>query len=115
LSRYRFVGAAGIHPAWFPLFSMLLAAALHRRRGGRVLTIFLHSSELLPGGSPDFPNAAAVNRLVAKLREFLTCLVEQGPIQGVTLSGLHNLFCRAASPSPQPSLQSSTASPSEVD
>ncbi len=92
LSRYRFVGAAGIHPAWFPLFSMLLAAALHRRRGGRVLTLFLHSTELLPGGSPDFPTISAVGRLVAKLREFLTCLVGQGPVQGLTLSGLYDLL-----------------------
>lgn len=92
LSRYRFVGAAGIHPAWFPLFSMLLAASLHRRRGGRVLTLFLHSSELLPGGSPDFPTAKAVARLVAKLRDFLTFLVDLGPVQGVTLSGLYELL-----------------------
>lgn len=92
LSRYRFVGAAGIHPAWFPLFSMLLAASLHRRRGGRVLTLFLHSSELLPGGSPDFPTAKAVARLVAKLRDFLTFLADLGPVQGVTLSGLYDLL-----------------------
>jgi hypothetical protein len=92
LSRYRFVGAAGIHPAWFPQFSMRLAARLHRRRGGRVLTLFLHSSELLPGGSPDFPDAAAVDRLVARLRDFLTWLVKQGPVTGLTLSGLYDLW-----------------------
>ncbi len=92
LSRYRFVGAAGIHPAWFPQFSMRLAASLHKRRGGRVLTLFLHSSELLPGGSPDFPDAAAVDRLVAKLRHFLTWLVKQGPVTGLTLSGLYDLL-----------------------
>jgi hypothetical protein len=92
LSRYRFVGAAGIHPAWFPRLSMRLAAALHRRRGGRVLTIFLHSSELLPGGSPDFPDEAAVDRLVAKLRDFLAWLVKKGPVSGVTLSGLRDLL-----------------------
>jgi hypothetical protein len=92
LSRFRSMGAAGIHPAWFPRFSMRLAARLHRRRGGRVLTLFLHSSELMPGGSPDFPDAAAVNRLVAKLRDFLAWLVKQGPVTGLTLSGLHDLL-----------------------
>jgi hypothetical protein len=92
LSRYRFVGAAGIHPAWFPLASMRLAASLHRRRGGRVLTLFLHSSELLFGGSPDFPDAASVDRLVAKLRNFLAWLVKQGPVTGLTLSGLYDLW-----------------------
>jgi hypothetical protein len=96
LSRYRFVGAAGIHPAWFPQFSMRLAATLHRRRGGRVFTLFLHSSELFPGGSPDFPDDAAVDRLVAKLRDFLAWLLKQGPVTGLTLSGLYDLM--AANP-----------------
>uniref|UniRef100_A0A7C3Z013 Deacetylase n=1 Tax=Desulfobacca acetoxidans TaxID=60893 RepID=A0A7C3Z013_9BACT len=97
LAHYRFAGAAGIHPAWFPRFSMRLAAGLHRRRGGRVLTLFLHSSELLPGGCPDFPNAAAVDRLVAKLRSFLAWLVQQGPVTGLTLSGLYDLMAPASS------------------
>lgn len=101
LSGYRFVGAAGIHPAWFPRFSMRLAASLHRRRGGQVLTLFLHSSELLPGGSPDFPDAASVDRLVAKLRDFLTWLVRQGPVTGVTLSNLHDIFCQFRQSGPE--------------
>jgi hypothetical protein len=96
LSRYRFVGAAGIHPSWFPQVSMRLAASLHKRRGGRVLTLFLHSSELLPGGSPDFPDAAAVDRLVAKLRGFLAWLVKQGLVTGLTLSGLYDLWASAS-------------------
>ena len=95
LSRYRFVGAAGIHPAWFPRFSMRLAAGLHRRRGGRVLTMFLHSSELFPGGSPQFPDAAAVDRLVAKFRDFLSWLVKRGPVTGLTLSGLYDLLVKS--------------------
>jgi hypothetical protein len=92
LSRYRFLGVAGIHPAWFPLLSMRLAVRLHRRRGGRVLNLFLHSTELFPGGSPDFPDEAAVDRLVAKLRDFLAWLVKNGPVVGVTLSGLRHLL-----------------------
>ena len=92
LSRFRHVGAAGIHPAWFPRFSMRLAASLHQRRGGRVLTLFLHSSELLPGGSPDFPDDAAVDRLVSNLHDFLTWLAKRGPVTGVTLSSLHELL-----------------------
>ncbi len=102
LSRYRFVGAAGIHPAWFPQFSMRLAARLHRRRGGRVLILFLHSSELLPGGSPDFPDAGAVDRLVAKLRDFLAWLLKQGPVTGLTLSGLYDLLSLTSSAIPGP-------------
>ena len=74
---------------------MRLAAGLHRRRGGRVLTMFLHSSELFPGGSPQFPDAAAVDRLVAKLRDFLSWLVKRGPVTGLTLSGLYDLLVKS--------------------
>jgi hypothetical protein len=85
---FPYVAAAGIHPAWFPLFSMRWAVQLHRRRKGQVLTMFLHSSELLPGGNPQFPTEAAVNRLVTKTRAFLTWLTQTGPVKGVTLSQL---------------------------
>jgi hypothetical protein len=85
---FRYLGAAGLQPAWFPLASMQLAASLHQRRGGRVLTMFFHSSELLPGATRLFPTEEAVGRLVAKLRGFLAWLVKTMPVQGATLSDL---------------------------
>ena len=88
---FPYLLAAGIHPAWYPLASMRLAARLHRRRGGRVLNMFLHSTEIAPGGSPQFPTEAAVNRLIAKIRAFLTWLKATGPVQGVTLSDLQEM------------------------
>ena len=88
LGWFKYAGAAGIQPAWFPLASMRLAASLHRRRGGRVLTMFFHSSELKPGASRLFPTEQAVAAFVAKLRAFLDWLVRTGPVEGVTLSGL---------------------------
>lgn len=89
---FRYVGAAGIQPAWFPLPSMRLAAHLHRARGGQVLTMFFHSSELQPGASRHFPTEAAVTRLVGKIRAFLTWLVKTGPVEGVTLSDLRAIY-----------------------
>jgi hypothetical protein len=87
----HFVLAAGIHPVWFPLPSMRLAAHLHRRREGRVLNLFLHSTELAPGGNPEVPTEAAVDKLVSKIRAFLTWLQKTGPVQGVTLSELYEM------------------------
>jgi len=92
LSRFRYVGAVGPHPSWYSAFTTRLAARLHKRRQGQVLTLFLHSSELMPGGCHDFPDDASINRLVDKFRDFLTWLVEQGPVSGVTLSDLPDLF-----------------------
>ncbi len=89
LSNARLLTATGIHPAWYPLPSMLLAAKLHRTRGGGVLTMFLHSSELAPGATPDFPTENAVDRLVSRLRAFLWRLVRTQPVQGATLSDLY--------------------------
>jgi hypothetical protein len=85
---FRYIASAGIHPAWFSLQSMKLAARLHRLRNGRVLNMFLHSSELKPGASPSFPTERAVDSLVDKIRKFLSWLVRTGPVEGVTLSEL---------------------------
>jgi hypothetical protein len=89
---FRYLGAAGIHPVWFPAASMRLAVRLHRRRGGRVLTMFLHSSELMPGGYPKFPTETAVAGLVQKIRHFLAWLKKTGPVQGVTLSEVYRAW-----------------------
>jgi len=95
---FRYGGAVGVQPAWYPLRSMQLAAHLHRRRGGRVLTMFFHSSELQPGATRLFPTEAAVRRFVAKIRTFLTWLVKTGPVQGVTLAELRQDWRQAGNP-----------------
>jgi hypothetical protein len=85
---FRYGAVVGVQPAWYPLVSMQLAAHLHRRRGGQVLTMFFHSSELQPGATRLFPTETAVRRFVAKIRTFLTWLAKTGPVDGMTLSAL---------------------------
>ena len=55
----------GVNPVWMPEATMRFAALAHARRGGQVLTLFWHSSELLPGGSPHFPDQTAVDAFLA--------------------------------------------------
>ena len=86
LACFRYGGAVGIHPSWFSLPAMQWAARLHGERQGRVLNLFLHSSELQPGASPRFPTEAAVGRLVGRLRGFLAWLTRTTAVEGVTLS-----------------------------
>ncbi len=88
LRGFRIAAVLSINPAWHPLAAMKLAAHLHRRRGGQVLHMFLHSSELAPGATPQYPSEAAARRLVRKIRAFLDWLVRTGPVHGVTLSEL---------------------------
>jgi hypothetical protein len=95
---FRYGGVTGVQPAMYPLASLQLAAYLHRRRGGRVLTMYFHSSELKPGASPLFPTEAAVNRFVDKIRTFLTWLVQTGPVEGVTLAALGQDWRQAGRP-----------------
>ena len=89
LTGFRHFAALGIHPAWYPLASMKWAARLHRRRGGKVLNMFLHSSELAPGATRKYRTEEAVQRLLKKIGSFLDWLVRTGPVQGVTLSELY--------------------------
>lgn len=88
LSAFRRLGAAGIQPAWFSLPVMKLAARLHVRRGGRVLHMHLHSSELMPGATPAFRTAADVDRLVARIHAFVTWVRREMRVESVPLSGL---------------------------
>lgn len=85
---FPYVLSAGVQPVWFPLLWMRLAARLHAARGGEVLCLFFHSSELMPGGTPHNRTEAAVARLVGKIRAFLTWLTRHFRVTGVTLGQL---------------------------
>ncbi len=86
LSGFRSWGAVGPQPVWYVPAAMRLAARLHAARGGRVLSLSVHSSELMPGGSPNSRDEAAVARLVARTRRFLAWIVGRYAVEGRTLS-----------------------------
>lgn len=92
LKRFHILGAAGTIPAWFPLASMKLAARLHLARGGRVIHLFLHSSELMPGCAPHVPDEAAISRVLRRTHDFLHWIKRRaeayGGLSGATLSQL---------------------------
>jgi hypothetical protein len=110
-SAFRALGVVGIQPAWYPLSSMQWAARLHHARGGKVLTMFLHSTELLPGANPDYPTEAAVRRLTGRIRQFLQWLTTRYSIEGVTLSQLHHSLRAARQPPPRPQTSPARESP----
>jgi len=83
---FQRVGVVGVHPAWFSLPMMCWAARMQVARGGRLIHIFLHSSELLPGCVPAYPTEQSVQALVNRLSAFLRWLVRRYPVAGVTLS-----------------------------
>jgi hypothetical protein len=75
-------------PVWTGLRGLKLACRLHRRRGGRVLTVFLHSSELMPGGCPWHQSREQVKGFLRRLHAFLSWARNDLQAEAVTLSDL---------------------------
>ena len=73
----------GVQPVWLrpsytPREWMLAFASSLADRGSSCFNVIFHSSELLPGGSPYTPDAAAVDRFLADLRALFERLVALG-------------------------------------
>jgi hypothetical protein len=93
--RYAPLGKAFAKLGWMPrLFRPLPGATLEdllrmqhcaARLGLPYVMLMLHSSELMPGGSPYFPDDAAVERLYYKLEGLFLSLRKAG-LEGATLS-----------------------------
>lgn len=90
IDKYKFFGALSANPVWHNAAVMRLATRLHVARGGKVLSLFWHSSEMLAGASPNIPDQAAADALLHKIHSYLTWLRKHFAVQGVTLSSLHH-------------------------
>ncbi|MGE4537072.1 MAG: polysaccharide deacetylase family protein [Desulfovibrio sp.] len=88
LGGFMKTATLGVNPVWMPEATMRLAVRTHVRRGGRVITLFWHSSELLPGASPHFPDEEAATAFLAKVRRFADWLRRTFDVRGATLKGL---------------------------
>lgn len=91
LDSFHFLGAMSPNPVWHSLAIMKLATRLNMSRGNSLLNLFLHSSELMPGGSPHTPDQAASDALLAKLVNFCRWLRENYDPTGVTASAIADL------------------------
>lgn len=86
------LGSLPVQPAWTGLRRLKAAAALHHMRGGRALTIFFHSSELMPGATPLHRTDKEVHLFVDKVRSFFSWLFDHFAVNSVTLSELGDLY-----------------------
>jgi hypothetical protein len=71
---------------------LLRVLAWARRQGRDYVQFTLHSSELMPGGSPTFPTEASIERLY----EDMACVFEvaRGHCRGATLVEYYEAYCR---------------------
>ena len=95
---FHFWGALSANPFWHNARVMRAAARLHHARGGKVLSIFWHSSELMPGGSPQTPDQRASDVHFEKIFAFFRWLRQRLPVQGVTAAQLRAEAPRMAFP-----------------
>ncbi|MBD5640926.1 MAG: hypothetical protein HDQ91_00715 [Desulfovibrio sp.] len=103
LDSWHFFGALSANPVWHSLPVMKMAARRHFARGGRVLNFFWHSSELLPGASPNIPDQQHAARLLQKIFTFCKWLRLNFKIQPLTASEIAALPIAARFPQlPEP-------------
>lgn len=99
ISRTRAWGAAGswlgqhllsipAQPKMVGLTRLKAAVRLHRRRGGRVVTVAFHSSEISPGHSPTSRTPEDLDKFLVRLTRYLGWLRRQVGAESVTLSEL---------------------------
>lgn len=94
-------GALALLPVQHPLWAMRAVTRLFAGRGGRVLSLTWHSSEMLPGGTPHLPDAASVERLMTKIEAYLDWLYAHWEVRCLTMDGLRReLGSSAACPRP---------------
>lgn len=91
LDSFHFFGAMSANPLWHSAAVMRQAARFHIRRGGKVLNLFLHSSELMPGGSPHIPDQAVAERMLKKLKSFIAWLFKTYTCVGIRMGDLIGL------------------------
>lgn len=86
------VASLPAQPMWTGLHRLKAAARLHQHRGGKVLTTFFHSSEIMAGGCPRHATKAHVDRFLEKLSRFVEWLRTECSAESMTLSELGALY-----------------------
>lgn len=101
--RKRIGGVAWLRPNGRNLRAMVGLAEQVRAEGGDYLELMLHSSELMPGGSPAFPREADIERLYGDLEALFAAI--GGAFRGATLAEYHRFKTAASAGGPEPSAQ----------
>lgn len=98
LDSFHFFAALSANPVWHSETVMKAATRLHYQRGGRLLNLFWHSSEMMAGASPNVPDEAAASRLLAKITSFCAWLRKEFPVEAITACQIPGLPIAATFP-----------------
>ena len=86
------LGSIPAQPMMAPLSVLKTAVRMHHSRGGRVVTLYFHSSELLPGGCPEHRTKKDVDRFILKIGDFLSWLRNDLGAVSMTLTDFSAFF-----------------------
>ena len=92
-------GALALLPVYHPLWAMCAITKLYAARGGRVLSLTWHSSEMMPGCTPHLPDAPAVNKFTDKVGAWLNWLHRHYNVRSLTMDELR---CELGPTAPTP-------------
>ncbi len=85
-------GSFPVQPMWTGLNRLIYGARLHISRGGEVISLFFHSSELIPGGCPQHRTKSDVDRFLQKLDSLFLWLFKENNTESMTLSQLRKIY-----------------------
>jgi peptidoglycan/xylan/chitin deacetylase (PgdA/CDA1 family) len=86
------VASISAQPHSLGLRRLKAAARLHQERGGRVLSMYFHSSEIMPGGSREHRTEEDVAVFLKKLDTYLSWLRNGMGTDSVTLAEVGELY-----------------------
>lgn len=93
-------GALALLPVYHPLWAMCAITRLYAARGGRVLSLTWHSSEMMPGCTPHLPDTASVKKFTRKVGDWLNWLHRHYSVRSLTMDELRRDLGPAA-PTPE--------------
>lgn len=88
LDSFHFWGALSANPLWHQDGVMRMAVKEHVKRGGRVLSFFWHSSEMLPKASPHIQDEQDARKLLKRITAFCEWLNKNFNARGITATEL---------------------------
>jgi hypothetical protein len=85
----KYIFSLSAQPVGMGIRRLKTAVKLHNSRGGKVVTLFFHSSELTPGISPIHPSERHVDQFLKKVAGFLAWMHQEMNVESLTLSELY--------------------------
>ena len=89
-ARMNYWGALALLPVYQPLWMLKLITEIYVARGGKVISITWHSSEMMPGATPHLPTNSAVDKFLNRVQNYLLWLTKRYDIVSLTMNDLRN-------------------------